>query len=225
MAIEDLRGELLAAGAGVVGFGDVSAAVSGDIAHLRRAVCIGVPVRLHERALGRLRGLQRRAAAALRAAGHRFLVIPPDSDRSGGSFVSRLYPLFSHKTAVTCSGLGWVGRSGLVINPEHGPRVSWATVLTDAPLPVDPPVREERCGGCRLCVEHCPSGALTGRRWSLAEPFVDLVDRRRCRSHKAARRAVDERPNCGLCITVCPWGRGDRRPDPTTRHAEDQEPA
>ncbi len=34
------------------------------------------------------------------------------------------------------AGLGRIGKSCLLITPEAGPRVHWATVLTDAPMQV-----------------------------------------------------------------------------------------
>lgn len=204
-----MKDELLAAGASVVGYGDVREAVtmSDDIAHLGHAVTVGLNRNLNEGTVGALKALQRRALEWLKGHGYRYLVIPPDSDRSREKFVSRLYPLFCHKTAATCAGLGWIGKNGLVINPVYGPKLSFAAVLTDAPLPLDEPVLAERCGGCSLCVEHCPSGALTGSRWSRDDPFVTLIDLERCMAQKSKSRRTDAKPNCGLCITVCPYGR------------------
>jgi epoxyqueuosine reductase QueG len=109
--------------------------------------------------------------------------------------------------AATSAGIGWVGKNGLLINPEHGPRLTLATVLTDAPLVTDAPFVSSRCGVCTLCRDHCPSGAITGAEWSRSNPFVELVRLGECRGHKEAGRQVAGKPNCGLCITVCPYGR------------------
>jgi len=206
----DLRATLLASGATVVGFADVGEALRGDISHLTRAVSIGVRRSLNEDTLALLGSLQKKAEAHFRSGGHRFLCIPPDSDRINGTFVSRLYPLFTHKIAATCAGLGWIGRNGLLISPEHGPRLSLATVLTDAPLRPDPPVEESLCGACRLCMEHCPAGAVTGQDWCRNSPFPVLVDNERCSAYKKKARAAGRKPNCGLCISICPYGRKDR---------------
>ncbi len=207
MNFASLKEALLSAGASVVGFGDVRDAVKGDISHLTRAVCIGMDRNLNERTVGALTALQGEAAAWLKGEGYRYLCIPPDSDRRKDKFISKLYPLFCHKTAATCSGLGWIGKNGLVISPKFGPRLSWATVLTDAPLQAGEPVVSERCGECSLCVDHCPSGALTGGSWSRKSPFVILIDHDRCREHKKRSRGVGGKPNCGLCINICPYGR------------------
>ena len=210
-----LRRELLDHGATVAGFADLRGHLSGEIAHLDRAVSIGVDRRLNEDTLRLLVRLQKRAARFLKARGHRILVIPPDSDRKNGTFISKLYSLFNHKMAATSAGLGWIGKNGLLISPHYGPRLSLATVLTDARLRPDVPVERCLCGQCMLCIEHCPSKAITGSEWSRSSPFVELVKLNACRSHKAAKRAMDNKPNCGLCINICPYGRRNSK-EPST---------
>jgi epoxyqueuosine reductase QueG len=202
-----LKRELLDHGATVVGIAGLRGYLSGEIAHLDRAVSIGVDRKLNEDTLLLLVKLQKRAARFLKARGHRTLVIPPDSDRRKGTFVSKLYSLSNHKMAATSAGLGWIGKNGLLINPEHGPRLSLATVLTDAQLRPDVPIEHCRCGECRLCIEHCPSRAITGSEWSRSSPFVELVRLNACRSHKTSKRQTAGKPNCGLCINICPYGR------------------
>jgi epoxyqueuosine reductase len=204
---EALRDELLGQGAAVVGFAVLTGYLGGEIAHLDRAISIGVARRLNEDTLGILARIQRRAVARLKPQGYRTLALPPDSDRKQGTFVSKLYALFNHKMAATSAGIGWVGMNGLLISPHHGPRLTLATVLTDAPLVADAPFESSRCGVCTLCLDHCPSKAITGAEWSRSNPFVELVRLGECRGHKAAKRQVAGKPNCGLCITVCPYGR------------------
>jgi epoxyqueuosine reductase len=194
-------------GATVVGIADLRGFLGGDIAHLGRAVSIGVDRKLNENTLALLTKLQRRAVRFLKARGHRTLAIPPDSDRKKDTFVSKLYALFNHKMAATSAGIGWVGKNGLLISPDHGPRLSLATVLTDAPLTPDRPMEYSLCGGCTLCIVHCPSRALTGAAWSRRDPFVELVRQDACRGHKTAKRKTEGKPNCGLCINICPYGR------------------
>ncbi len=204
---ENIKKELLSHGATVVGFADLRGYLGGEIAHLGRAVSIAVDRRLNEDTLTILARLEKRAVRALKNRGHRTLAIPPDSDRKRDTFISKLYSLFNHKMAATSAGLGWVGKNGLLISLDHGPRLSLATVLTDALLAPDAPVEHSLCGGCTLCVVHCPSKAITGREWSRTDPFVVLVRLEACREHKSSRRGTTGKPNCGLCINICPYGR------------------
>jgi len=46
----------------------------------------------------------------------------------------------SHKSVGHLAGLGFIGRSGLLVNPEFGAGVRYATILTDMPLKTDAPV-------------------------------------------------------------------------------------
>ncbi len=202
-----LRKELLDHGATVVGFAGLDGYLSGEIAHLARAVSIGVDRRLNEDTLSLLAKLEKRAVRFLKARGHRTLAIPPDSDRRKGTCISKLYSLFNHKMAATSAGLGWIGKNGLLINIDHGPRLSLVTVLTDARFRPDAPMEHSLCGDCTLCMTYCPSHAITGREWSRSSPFVELVKLSDCRSHKSTKRATDGKPNCGLCINICPYGR------------------
>jgi epoxyqueuosine reductase len=155
----ELRNELLGQGARVVGVAGLRGHMSGELAHLDVAVSIGVDRRLNEDTLSQLMKLQKRAVRFLKARGHRTLAIPPDSDRIKGTFISKLYSLFNHKMAATTAGLGWIGKNGLLISPDYGPRLSLVTVLTDAPLAPDPPMEHSLCGDCTLCVQYCPSRA------------------------------------------------------------------
>src|SRR5512146_302083 len=171
----ELRKELEDLGADVVGFAGLKGYMNGEIAHLEHAVSIGVARRLNEDTLSILMKLQKRAVRFLKSRGYRSLAIPPDSDRKKGTFVSKLYSLFNHKMAATSAGLGWIGKNGLLISPSYGPRLSLGTVLTDAPLEPDRPIESSRCGKCLLCIEYCPSKAITGQEWSRSLPFVELV--------------------------------------------------
>jgi len=62
--------------------------------------------------------------------------------------------------AAVAAGLGVFGRHNLVINPRFGPRMIYPAILTESAVSSDPPVEEELCDQCGLCVEACPAGAL-----------------------------------------------------------------
>ena len=52
--------------------------------------------------------------------------------------------VFSNKLAAHLAGLGWIGKSCLLITPQVGPRVRWVSVLTEAPLALTGGMAEER---------------------------------------------------------------------------------
>jgi epoxyqueuosine reductase len=98
------------------------------------------------------------------------------------------------KTVATLAGLGWVGKSSLLVAPDYGPRVRLGAMLTDGSFLTDKPVMYSGCGDCKLCVEACPAGAIKGANWSPGIDRSDLIDVRLCYE-------------CGLCLKACPIGR------------------
>ncbi|NPV89150.1 MAG: epoxyqueuosine reductase [Firmicutes bacterium] len=66
----------------------------------------------------------------------------------------------SCRHAALAAGQGNFGRNNLIIHPTLGARVIFAVILTSLELPSDPPVTEDLCIQCNICVENCPAGAL-----------------------------------------------------------------
>jgi epoxyqueuosine reductase QueG len=123
----------------------------------------------------------------------------------------RLCGTFSHKMAAHLAGLGWIGKSCMLITPEVGPRVRWATVLTDAPLAITGEPQTERCGKCNLCVEICPPGAFTGQPFRQEEPREVRFAAHKCHQYFSEMRETMPESVCGLCLYACPHGRSSKR--------------
>ena len=126
--------------------------------------------------------------------------------------VDKLYGLFSHKLAASLAGLGWIGKSCLLITPDRGPRVRWGTVLTDAPMVPDKLLAGKGCGGCTLCIEACPAGAFTGKAFVPSEGREARMDVGKCFSYvHGERKCAVGIETCGLCVYVCPFGKKSTR--------------
>ena len=109
----------------------------------------------------------------------------------------RRFGLLSLKALAKSAGLGWQGRSLLVVSPRFGPVHRWIAVLTSLPLESDAPV-PNRCGECSLCVDSCPEGALT---------LVAFADHPGCREDVLDIGACKGDEGCDVCLAVCPWTR------------------
>lgn len=107
------------------------------------------------------------------------------------------------------AGLGWLGKNTLLLTKEEGSFFFLGEILTDLPIPTDPPVEASSCGPCKACVEACPTGAIL--------PSGKL-DARLCIAyltieHKSdipleLRPAIGNRIfGCDDCQLVCPWNR------------------
>jgi epoxyqueuosine reductase QueG len=121
-----------------------------------------------------------------------------------------LYAAISHKAVARMAGLGWQGKNLLLITPHYGSRVRLVTVLTNAPLDVDGPIKN-RCGDCTACQDACPAQAIKGvkteshyKTRNEAMYFSRCVEKVEGEFAKIPEVGV---PICGICIKVCPFGR------------------
>ncbi len=124
---------------------------------------------------------------------------------------ARICGPFSHKLAAHRAGLGWIGKSCLLITPDHGPRVRWVTVLTDAPLAPTGSPMETRCGNCTECVTACPVQAFTGRLFDENEPREARFDAAACDLFFKDEEKRTGVAVCGMCLWACPFGRVKRK--------------
>jgi len=144
-----------------------------------------------------------RVANMLQRAGYAAFPVPA-SKRTDDEHISGI---FSQKLAAHLAGLGWIGKSCLLITPTYGPRVRWVTVLTDAPLePTGSPL-EPRCGKCTACVDICPAHAFTGKMFSPDEPREARFDAAACDRYHTEQETKQGVAVCGLCLWACPHGR------------------
>jgi epoxyqueuosine reductase QueG len=112
-----------------------------------------------------------------------------------------------HKTVATRAGLGWIGKSALLITKQYGPAVRLATVLTDAEFETGEAVDDSLCGDCQKCVDICPGGAIKGVNWVAGTQRETIYDAFACckKAMELAAKVDVDAAICGLCINVCPW--------------------
>ena len=71
------------------------------------------------------------------------------------------------------AGIGWHGKSTMLLNRQLGTWFFLAEIFTTLELPFDPP-QVARCGSCTRCIDACPTGAITAPH---------RLDARRCISY------------------------------------------
>lgn len=147
--------------------------------------------------------LSLRMAGLIQRAGYAALPVPASRRVND----ERISSFFSHKLAAHLAGLGWIGKSCLLVTPQAGPRVRWTTILTDAPLQVTGTAMEERCGACTRCVDICPVQAFTGRPFREDEPREARFDARKCEQYFKEQEQAGHPPVCGMCLYICPHGK------------------
>src|SRR5438874_3021068 len=106
------------------------------------------------------------------------------------------------------AGIGWHGKSTMLIDTRLGTWFFLGEVLTTLELPPDSPQRD-RCGTCERCIKACPTGAIIAPH---------QLDARRCISYLTIELKssipVELRPlignrifGCDDCLDACPWNR------------------
>lgn len=112
-----------------------------------------------------------------------------------------------HKTIATRSGLGWIGKSALLITDKFGPAIRLSSVLTNVKLDIGIPVNQSRCGECNKCREICPANAISGKDWNPNLDRDDFFSAMNCRDKIIERGKKFHKKNgmCGLCIYACPY--------------------
>lgn len=145
-----------------------------------------------------------RIASLLNRRGFPSIPIPRDGYGSITILKERPLAFFSHRHAACLAGLGNFGVSNMLLTPEFGPRVRFASIFTAAEIPSDKVMEEPLCIRCMRCRDACPVHALGSEDYP-----EDLTDKQACavRSEELARRFISP---CGFCIKVCPIGE-DRK--------------
>lgn len=115
---------------------------------------------------------------------------------------------FSVKAAAVRAGLGWIGKSDLLVTEEYGPRFSLVGAVIQADeLECGTPITESRCGDCDACVHACPYGNIKGAQWSPGAPREERVDYVRCSECRIkAKPVLGRKLACARCMLACPYG-------------------
>jgi epoxyqueuosine reductase len=107
------------------------------------------------------------------------------------------------------SGLGWIGKNGMLINQKQGSFFFLAEIILDLELEYDKPTLDH-CGTCIACVDACPTGAILPNK---------VVDGSKCISYFTIELKDEILPKevkgkfndwvfgCDICQDVCPWNR------------------
>ena len=120
-------------------------------------------------------------------------------------------PILERSLAVR-AGLGWIGKSSMLINREYGSAFFLCEILLSLAIEPDEPYAQDGCGSCTRCVNACPNHCI--------DPFTRTIRADRCASYLTIEHKGDFSPEqaalvgthlfgCDDCLLACPWN--DRR--------------
>ncbi len=122
---------------------------------------------------------------------HQYLVIHPEDEYDPDNRMG----LLSLKVLAKQAGLGWQGRSLLIISPDYGPIHRLIGILTNMPLIPDTPIQNQ-CEDCRICIDKCVKRSLTYCQFDdHPETRDQILDIQTCLGDEG----------CMICIKKCPF--------------------
>ena len=109
------------------------------------------------------------------------------------------------------AGFGELGRNGLLLTPEYGPRQRICKVLTDLPLVPDKPIDfglQSFCESCHACASACPVDAIRFEDRTIEQTSISNRTGIRRWPVDVARCYLFWQENgtdCSNCVAACPW--------------------
>jgi epoxyqueuosine reductase len=116
-------------------------------------------------------------------------------------------PTVSHKMIAHIAGLGWIGKNCLLITKQHGPRVRFISILTNAPLKTINNPLVQQCNECDECIKACPVKAIKGKNYIMGEAREVRFDFVKCQKYFERLKKNRKYPTCGMCLYACPYGK------------------
>lgn len=103
------------------------------------------------------------------------------------------------------AGLGEIGRMGLLMTPQLGPRVRIGVVTTNAPLETNLFKQDNSllhfCSICRKCADNCPSRAISLKNREVINGCLKWpIKHESCFTYWNTIGT-----DCGKCMQVCPY--------------------
>ena len=117
------------------------------------------------------------------------------------------------KQAAISAGIGWQGKHSLILNKELGSWLVLQSLLIDQEMEPDEP-QENRCGGCKICSEACPTGAIKAPGVIDVSKCIDFLT---CKTGEIQSNLRERMANriisCDRCQEACPYNRRPRVTD------------
>lgn len=147
-----------------------------------------------------------KAGLFLQKKGYKYITVAASQsiNKDGWNYMGR----YSHKKVAALSGLGTIGKSSMFLHKHYGANVRLGSIFTNCELDVSDIKPVSLCKDCNLCVEACPSGAISGNEWSIEKDREDMFDPEKCSNYmKQKFMHIGRGAVCGICMKVCPFGK------------------
>lgn len=105
------------------------------------------------------------------------------------------------------AGLGWIGKNTCLINADLGSYVFLGVIFVNLLLKASHQSADQ-CARCRLCLDACPTQALTPYQLDASRCLAYHNIEKRGEREKSYWQALGDHVfGCDICQEVCPWNR------------------
>ncbi|WP_439183959.1 tRNA epoxyqueuosine(34) reductase QueG [Carboxylicivirga taeanensis] len=106
----------------------------------------------------------------------------------------------------TRAGLGWIGKNTNLIHKQLGSYILIGELISNLPLEADQPIKEA-CGGCRRCIDACPTDALVAPYQLDANKCISYltIEHREALPEDLKNQFENWAFGCDICQEACPW--------------------
>jgi hypothetical protein len=99
------------------------------------------------------------------------------------------------------ANLGIMGRNGLILTPEFGPRQRWSIITTDAEIPKTKEREfnelKDFCDKCSDCIRECRGGSVFETPIEKDNGVITHIERSKC------IHSILENNYCSYCLKIC----------------------
>jgi ferredoxin len=101
----------------------------------------------------------------------------------------------------TAAGLGIMGRNGLILTPQFGPRQRWSIITTDADIPTSKKMDfsdlEIFCRQCGACIRECKGNSVLTDPIEKEDGVITHINRSKC------IQSILDNNYCSYCLKIC----------------------
>lgn len=107
------------------------------------------------------------------------------------------------------AGLGWIGKNGCLISPQHGSTFLLSEIFCDLVIESDAHLIQDHCRACTRCLNACPTQCILTDRTIDASRCISYltIEHKGVFSEDQETLIEDWGFGCDICQTVCPWNQ------------------
>ena len=112
------------------------------------------------------------------------------------------------RSFATRAGLGFIGKNTCLINETYGSWFFIGEIIIDKELEYNNETQESQCSNCQLCIDACPTGALSGNGLNANKCIsYHTIENKNKIPSEVSKSITNQFFGCDICQDVCPFNK------------------